>query len=87
MNCNSCIKKVDCIIYNQFKDVLSAEWSTENNFCNKYQGVLVDDSFDNLLDELETSNRVGDELIDEKEELEEDIDNYKSLVAEFKKRE
>ncbi len=85
MNCNSCIKKVDCVIYNQFKDKLSTEWSLENNFCNKYQGVLVDDSFDDLLDELETAHRVGDELIEEKQSLEESIDDYKDIIKELRK--
>ncbi len=84
MNCNSCIKKVDCVIYNQFKDGLSTEWSLENNFCNKYQGVLVDDSFAELLNELESLSEANEELIEEKEELEEDIDNYKSLVEDLK---
>ena len=80
MNCNSCIKKLDCVIYNQFKDELSSDWSTENNFCNKYQGVMLGDSFDDLLDELASLRETNDELIEEKEELRNSIDTHNSTI-------
>ena len=83
MNCNKCIKRIDCKIYEIFKDEVSADWSTENNYCNMYQGVDIYDSFEELLDELKTAQEVNEELIEEKEELREDIANYKSLIAEL----
>ena len=83
MNCNKCIKRIDCKIYDIFKDEVSADWSTENNYCNMYQGVDIYDSFEELLDELELLNETNEELRDTIADLEETLTDNISTISDL----
>ena len=77
MNCNKCIKRVDCKIYAMFKDQVSADWSTENNYCNMYHGIAINDSFE----EIEETYWEADRLRGENEELKHTIDNLEETLT------